>query len=59
MTAPLPDPRLLKVMTELDAVKRELRAEKIRASNLRRRVEQLVAQNTTDAKPKPDRHAGC
>ena len=51
MTEPV-HPKLLKIVQERDALKAQLRVERIRAASLKRRVQQLTAR-TSDAAPKP------
>lgn len=60
MAESLPDPRLRRVLEQLDATKRELMRERMRSSQLKRRVAILTAQKTTDAAVKlQDRRPGC
>ena len=54
MKEPQPDTRLLQIITERDALKEQLRVERIRAAQLQRRVAALTgATRTSDAKPPP------
>lgn len=51
-----PDPKALRrAMEQVDQLKRELRAERIRSGHLK--FELLKARRTLDAKPPPDQHA--
>jgi hypothetical protein len=45
----LPDPRLRKVLEQVDQLKRELRAERVRSGNLRHAL--AKARMAADAKP--------
>ena len=48
-----PDPRLRRVLEQVDDPKRALAKERMRSSHLKRRPAPLVAQRAADAKP-PD-----
>jgi hypothetical protein len=57
MPEPLPDPRLRRVLEQLDQTKKELRAERIRASNLKATLAKERAQRTADAAKREQRPA--
>ena len=61
MPEPLPDPKLRRALEQVDALKRDLRAEKIRSGNLRHTLQQVQQGLAQDSKPapRPERRAGC
>ena len=57
MQESLPDPRLRKVMTECDELRKALRAERVKSGNLRHQL--TKARMAADAKPKPEQRPAC
>ena len=49
MPEPLPDPRLRKILEQVDQLKRELKAERVKSGNLRHQL--IKARMAADAKP--------
>ena len=57
MPEPLPDPRIRRALDQVDQLKEELRAECIRASNLKTRLEK-AQRIAAAAKQRPEQRAG-
>ncbi len=57
MPEPLPDPRLRRVLDQIDQLKRELKSERMKAAKWKHLAEK--ARRAVDAQPKQEQRAGC